>query len=482
MIFGGCPPARPSSALSTRVNRDYCGEIEVSGMRGDVASLASSHAAQMEDSGHETRRERDVVPDEPRGRGSTARVRNNRNGAVATTRKQEFAQPPPPRPSLAATSKARTSLGSNPNLKGPRVSTASYHAQLPSTSRNNSDSTVTSSMPPLAFAAALPGQQQQVGEQPPEQPVVLITGCSRGGIGHALCIALATKGCRVFGSVRCNDALADLDDCVPKDCCGSAVLILLDVKSLDSVKGAIQTVISATGRIDILINNAGIGLSGGVAETNPESVRSLFETNVIGMLNVTQEVVPHMLERGVGGKIVNMGSMLAYISLPWSGAYCASKSALRALTSSLRMELAPLGIQVSLVSAGSVKSNLIENIRRRTAHSPTRASPIFDALHGSCKRTRQATAHNALAGGTDVHEFAETVATGILRPRMDINLMTGRWWWMVLLFLQFPEPVIEWVLMWRFALFGRVKMKDSALIGQGYATKTENPQDGKEIL
>ncbi|KAJ3098734.1 hypothetical protein HK100_005027 [Physocladia obscura] len=152
---------------------------------------------------------------------------------------------------------------------------------------------------------------------------------------------------------------------------GSLEMIPMDVTESISIKRGVRAVIGRARKIDILINNAGIGLCGGIAETNLDEIKSLFDTNVIGLINVTQEVVPFMVERKEG-KIVNMGSMLSYVALPWFGPYCASKSAVKAITSSLRMELDPLGIQVLHVSAGSVKSNLNDNINKRAALQPTK--------------------------------------------------------------------------------------------------------------
>ncbi|KAJ3031990.1 UNVERIFIED_CONTAM: hypothetical protein HDU68_009091 [Siphonaria sp. JEL0065] len=115
---------------------------------------------------------------------------------------------------------------------------------------------------------------------------------------------------------------------------GTVEMLPMDVTERDSIKRAVRAVVGRASRIDILVNNAGIGLCGGVVEADVDQIKAVFDTNVIGLISVTQEVVPHMIERGQG-KIVNIGSMLAYVSIPWSGPYCASKSAVRAITSSL---------------------------------------------------------------------------------------------------------------------------------------------------
>ncbi|KAJ3247015.1 hypothetical protein HDU78_005666 [Chytriomyces hyalinus] len=301
------------------------------------------------------------------------------------------------------------------------------------------------------------------------RPVVFITGCSRGGIGHAMAVQFAKRGCKVYGTVRRLECIQDAQGCIPPGSVGSIDLIPMDVTDAYSIQRAVRAVMLRSGRIDILVNNAGIGLSGGVSETSIDGIRRLFDTNVIGVIQVTQEVVPCMLERGQGGKIVNMGSMLAYVSLPWSGPYCATKSALRAITSSLRMELAPLGIQVSLISAGAVQSNFVENMKKKSSHSPTRAATIFDTLHGN-KAKRNETAQIALSGGTETDAFAAQVVLEILKPEVELNMMLGKWWWMVIVFLNLPEWMIEWILKWRFGLFGKIAAAAAAVAATSSVT------------
>ncbi|KAI9333976.1 hypothetical protein BDR26DRAFT_867559 [Obelidium mucronatum] len=294
---------------------------------------------------------------------------------------------------------------------------------------------------------------------PPLPPVVFITGCSKGGIGHALCIEFAKKGCRVFGTVRRMEALSDLSEFSNPQTGsngggggpggGRIEMLPMDVTDLESIRRAVRAVVGRTGHIDILVNNAGIGLCGGIVESNIGEVRSVFETNVIGLISVTQEVAPYMIDRGQG-KIVNIGSMLAYVSIPWSAAYCSSKSAVRAITSSLRMELAPLGIQVVLVSAGSVKSNLKENMDRRAEKIPSNNK----LYHKRATQHTTAAVGSSSSGGTETQEFAFKVVSQILVPTPEINLMLGKWWWVVILLLQFPEWLIEWLVKWRYNLFG----------------------------
>ncbi|KAJ3205018.1 hypothetical protein HDU82_005463, partial [Entophlyctis luteolus] len=121
----------------------------------------------------------------------------------------------------------------------------------------------------------------------PDAPVALVTGCTKGGIGHALCVELARRGCRVFGTVRRMEALVDFRgiDVTP----GSVELLPMDVTQIESVKRAVRAIIGRAGRIDILVNNAGIGVCGGIADTDLDEIKTVFETNVLGLISVTQE-------------------------------------------------------------------------------------------------------------------------------------------------------------------------------------------------
>ncbi|KAJ3192084.1 hypothetical protein HK101_007080 [Irineochytrium annulatum] len=306
------------------------------------------------------------------------------------------------------------------------------------------------------------------------RPVVLITGCTRGGIGHSLSLAMARKGCRVFSTLRDPARLHDLLHILPPpddgvlagsstSTLGTIETLPMDVSDGESVRRAVAAVLGRAGRIDVLVNSAGVALSGGVAEVGIEATRALFETNVLGTLSVIQEVVPHMVGRRCG-KVVNMGSMVGYVSFPWSGAYCASKSALRSLTSSLRMELIPFGVQVSLVCAGSVKTNLMNNMNKLIETHPPR-NRGQRRLYGPLMDRRSALGlggGGASASGTDVDSFAEQLAVEILKPRVSGAIMLGKWWWVILIFLQFPEVFIEWILAWRYGLLNKSKWVDAA--------------------
>ncbi|CAJ2635236.1 unnamed protein product [Trifolium pratense] len=186
-----------------------------------------------------------------------------------------------------------------------------------------------------------------------DQKIVLVTGCAVGGIGYEYCKAFAEKNCCVIAS----DISTRMKDMLDLESDDNIETLELDVSSHQSATSVVDAIISKHGRIDILINNAGIGSTGPLAELPLDTIRKTWEINTLGQLRMVQQVVPHMAMKK-SGTIVNVGSVVGNISTPWAGSYCASKSAVHAMTNSLRLELKPFGINVVLVLPGSVRSNL----------------------------------------------------------------------------------------------------------------------------
>ena len=138
-----------------------------------------------------------------------------------------------------------------------------------------------------------------------EKQVVLVTGCSTG-IGRALALELAARGHRPFATARRLESIADL-------AAAGIETLSLDVNDPASTKAAVETVVARAGQIDVLINNAGINYFGPILETPLEQVRDVFQTNVVGLLGVTQAVFPHMASRK-SGRIVNVGSVVGLVA------------------------------------------------------------------------------------------------------------------------------------------------------------------------
>ncbi|XP_020575875.1 NADPH-dependent 1-acyldihydroxyacetone phosphate reductase-like [Phalaenopsis equestris] len=184
-----------------------------------------------------------------------------------------------------------------------------------------------------------------------ESPVVLITGCSEGGIGYALAREFASSGCLVTATARSLASMKSLQ--------GDQrfLLLELDVLSDDCIRKAAEGAMERFGRIDIVVNNAGIHNVAPLAEVPMSTFELIMSTNVYGPLKLIKAIVPHMISRKKG-KIVNVGSVSALAPGPWAGAYTASKAAIHALTDTLRLELKPFGIHVINVVPGAIKSNL----------------------------------------------------------------------------------------------------------------------------
>jgi NAD(P)-dependent dehydrogenase (short-subunit alcohol dehydrogenase family) len=203
--------------------------------------------------------------------------------------------------------------------------------------------------------------------------VVLITGAT-DGLGKAAAILLAEKGYRVYAAGRSAEKRAELDRLAQAKKLPLAS-IELDVCSDDSVRTAVAHVLSEAGAIDVLINNAGLGYMAVVEELKMEDMRQQFETNVFGVLRVTQAVLPHMRERK-SGRILMISSIAGLVSPPTYGAYSSSKHALEGLSNSLRLELYPFGIEVVLIEPGYIVTNF-----QQTATAL--AKPYVDAAKSS---------------------------------------------------------------------------------------------------
>jgi NAD(P)-dependent dehydrogenase (short-subunit alcohol dehydrogenase family) len=188
-------------------------------------------------------------------------------------------------------------------------------------------------------------------------PVWFITGVSRG-FGRALTEAALARGHVVIGTTR--DGRNEIDP-------GSDRLhvLALDVTDTDAVGPAVDRGMALTGRIDVLVNNAGYGLLGSIEETDEATTRALFETNFFGALRVTQAVLPHMrLQRS--GHIVSISSVAGRAPAAGSGLYAASKCALAGMCEALAAEVAPLGIHVTIVEPGAFRTDFLASTSIRT--------------------------------------------------------------------------------------------------------------------
>ncbi|NVI92499.1 SDR family NAD(P)-dependent oxidoreductase [Actinomadura sp. BRA 177] len=215
---------------------------------------------------------------------------------------------------------------------------------------------------------------------------VLVTGAS-SGIGRATALLFAERGARVFGTSRRER---------PDE--GGVRMLRLDVRSAESVRECVGEVL-AEGDIDVLINNAGIMHLGFAEETTPEEARALFETNFFGAVRLVDAVLPGMRERR-RGRIVNVGSLAAWVGEPGEGFYAASKAALARYTESLRHEVWHLGIKVCLVEPGVFTTEVLNS-------STANESAIAD--YDGPRESARATLQGALRKGEDPRKAARIV-------------------------------------------------------------------------
>jgi NAD(P)-dependent dehydrogenase (short-subunit alcohol dehydrogenase family) len=229
-----------------------------------------------------------------------------------------------------------------------------------------------------------------------QAPVVLVTGVS-SGIGLATAQRFVAQGCRVFGTMR-NPQQATP---VP-----GIELVAMDVRDEASVRAGVAQVIGRAGRIDVLVNNAGFNLVGAVEETSVAEATGLFDTNVLGVLRVTQAVLPQMRAQAQG-RIVNISSVLGFLPAPYMGLYAASKHAVEGLSESLDHEVRGFGIRVTLVQPFYTRTNL-------EANSPLAAAPI-----GAYDREREVVLRAVSANvsrGDEPALVADTVVHAALGP------------------------------------------------------------------
>ncbi len=220
--------------------------------------------------------------------------------------------------------------------------------------------------------------------------VALVTGASTG-IGRATAEALRDAGYRVFGASRKS---------VPQSFDGITMLTA-DVTSDASVAKLVDDVLGEAGRIDLLVNNAGYALSGAAEESSVDQVRSLFDTNFLGVVRVTNAVLPIMRQRGTG-RILNIGSVLGLIPGPFGAYYAASKHAIEGYSESLDHEVRQFGIRVAVIEPWATKTSI-------EANSPQGDRPV--AAYGQTLARYRAAFDVAMAAGDTAEDVAATIVT-----------------------------------------------------------------------
>ena len=243
--------------------------------------------------------------------------------------------------------------------------------------------------------------------------ICLITGTSTG-IGHATALHLARRGYRVYATMR-NTAKGDQLGAAAVAENLNLVIETLDVADHQSMLDCVARIMAVEGRIDILINNAGLSSSSPI-ETYPEDEhRALFEANYWGPVKLTQAVLPAMRERA-SGAIINISSVLGRIAWANQGAYCASKFAIEAFSEALAQEVAPFGIRVAIIEPGVTASAIFDN----TPVHYDRASPYKTAMRRNGRFYSV-----GIADATPAEQLAETIEEALTAEQPKLRHAVG---------------------------------------------------------
>ncbi len=238
------------------------------------------------------------------------------------------------------------------------------------------------------------------------QQTMFITGAT-DGLGRAAAVLLAEKGFRVFAAGRSAEKRAELDRLAAARKLPLETLEL-DVCDDNSVSRAVQQILLKAGNIDVLINNAGVGLMAVTEELKLDDLRRLYETNIFGLLRVTQAVLPHMRERK-SGRILMLSSVAGILTPPTYGAYSSSKHAVEALSNALRLELYPFSIEVVLIEPGYIMTNFQQTAKEQAESyiEGSTASPYAKIYSG------------AIAGATNSRRESKTTPEDCARVILD---------------------------------------------------------------
>jgi NAD(P)-dependent dehydrogenase (short-subunit alcohol dehydrogenase family) len=237
------------------------------------------------------------------------------------------------------------------------------------------------------------------------ESIALVTGASTG-IGEATAERLAKAGYQVYGTSR-RGAQAGRR---------SFAMLPLDVTSDESVEAAVREVMRLHGRIDLLVNNAGFGIAPAAAEESSiAQARSIFDTNFFGIVRMTRAVVPHMRRQG-GGRIINIGSVLGFLPMPYMALYSATKHAVAGYSESLDHELRTLGIRVSVVEPAYINTPFDANLTK-----PDAPLDVYREVRAGVERRVK----EVLAGADGADVVAEIVLQAAKAARPKIHYAPG---------------------------------------------------------
>mgnify|MGYP003639756120 CR=1 FL=1 len=264
--------------------------------------------------------------------------------------------------------------------------------------------------------------------------VVLITGGS-SGIGKSIGEFLTQKGFVVYGTSRSPERYPE----------SKFNLVKLDVSDTTTIKEAITTVIGQSGRLDVLINNAGAGITGPIEEIPDSEIQRNFETNFFGPIRVIKAVLPQMRVQN-SGLIINITSIAGYMGLPYRGVYSASKGALELITEAFRMEIKEFNIVMTNVAPGDFATNIAAG----RYHAPVLEHSPYKKPYGDTLSLMDA----HVSGGKDPQLMAEAIYKVITTEKPKIHYKVGEFMqkFSILLKRILPDKVYENMLMKHYKL------------------------------
>lgn len=265
--------------------------------------------------------------------------------------------------------------------------------------------------------------------------VVLVTGAS-SGIGKAVAQFLAEKDFKVFGTSRNPEKHQENLN---------FSLIPLDVTNPETINSAVEKIISEVGKIDVLINNAGIGITGPIEETPDSEIKKAFDTNYFGPLNVIKAVLPGMRSQN-SGLIINITSIAGYMGLPFRGIYSASKGALELTTEAFRMELRDFNIKMTNIAPGDFATNIAAG----RFHAPVIKGSSYEKSYSNTLKLM----NQHVDEGKDPHEMAEAIYKIISEknPRGHYRVGDGMQKFSIVLKRILPDKLFEKLLLKHYKL------------------------------
>lgn len=264
--------------------------------------------------------------------------------------------------------------------------------------------------------------------------VILITGGS-SGIGKAIGEFLVTKGFKVYGTSRNPENYPE----------SKFPIVALDVTDINTIKKCIDMVLANEHKIDVLVNNAGAGITGPIEEIPDAEIKRNFETNFFGPINVIKAVLPSMRQQN-SGLIVNITSIAGYMGLPYRGIYSASKGALEIITEAFRMELKGFNINMTNVAPGDFATNIAAG----RYHAPVLDTSPYKETYGNTLKTMD----EHVDAGNDPQQMAEAIYKIIQDKNPRIHYKVGAFMqkFSIVLKRVLPDTLYEKMLMKHYGL------------------------------